>query len=187
VHFSHYSEDAVEIAVRLANTLDVATGEDALRSTADLADLFRSVLADPLPADFELGDRQLRSARALRSRLRSVWEADDPAGAAAAINGILDLVGAEPRISVADDVPSLRFETDPDDPVKSLGAVAALGLSITLIEGGWERLGTCSSPACGDVYVDSSKNRSRLYCSDTCTTRESVAAYRARHKATDGD
>jgi predicted RNA-binding Zn ribbon-like protein len=60
-----------------------------------------------------------------------------------------------------------------------------MGLSVALIEGGWQRFGTCSSTSCDDVFVDTSKNRSRRHCSDTCTTRESVAAYRARQKSTD--
>jgi predicted RNA-binding Zn ribbon-like protein len=36
---------------------------------------------------------------------------------------------------------------------------------------------------CPDVYVDTSRNASRRYCSDTCASRATVAAYRARQKA----
>jgi hypothetical protein len=32
------------------------------------------------------------------------------------------------------------------------------------------------------VFIDTSTNRSRRYCSDRCATRANVAAYRARRK-----
>jgi predicted RNA-binding Zn ribbon-like protein len=183
---AHYTADAAEVAVRLANTLDVESGEDTLQTPEDLAVLIRAELGDVdglRPGD---GDRDLRFARTLRSHLRSVWEARDADGAAAAINEILELVGARPRIAApapGGGPPRLRFVPATDDPLRRLVAIAALGLSLALIEGGWDRFGTCASSACDDVYVDSSRNRSRLYCSETCTTRESVAAYRARHRA----
>ena len=48
---------------------------------------------------------------------------------------------------------------------------------------GWQRLGVCSAEGCDDVYVDTSRNASRRYCSNTCASRSTVAAYRARQKA----
>ena len=81
------------------------------------------------------------------------------------------------------DHPHLHFEPTDASPARWLGAVTAMGLSVALIEGGLARLGTCSSTTCDDVFVDTSRNRSRRHCSDTCTTRENVAAYRARQKA----
>ena len=66
--------------------------------------------------------------------------------------------------------------------VTDLGAVTAMALSVALIEGGYERFGKCHSSTCDDVYVDISRNRSRRHCSDTCTTRENVAAHRARQR-----
>ncbi len=44
----------------------------------------------------------------------------------------------------------------------------------------WE---CCAAEGCDDVYVDISPNASRHYCSNTCASRSTVAAYRARHKA----
>jgi predicted RNA-binding Zn ribbon-like protein len=58
-----------------------------------------------------------------------------------------------------------------------------MGLSVVLIETGLDRFGTCASSTCDDVYVDTSRNRSRRHCSDTCSTRENVAAYRRRQRA----
>ena len=36
---------------------------------------------------------------------------------------------------------------------------------------------------CEHVYVDTSPNRSRRYCSERCSSRANVAAYRARRRA----
>jgi predicted RNA-binding Zn ribbon-like protein len=58
-----------------------------------------------------------------------------------------------------------------------------MGLGVALIEGGLERFGICDASTCDDVFVDISRNRSRRYCSDTCTTRQNVAAYRRRQKS----
>jgi predicted RNA-binding Zn ribbon-like protein len=58
-----------------------------------------------------------------------------------------------------------------------------MGLSVALIEGGFDRFGRCNASTCDDVFVDGSRNHSRLHCSDKCTTRENVAAHRARLRA----
>ena len=39
---------------------------------------------------------------------------------------------------------------------------------------------------CTNVYVDTSPNQSRRYCSDRCSSRANVAAYRARRRAASG-
>ena len=44
------------------------------------------------------------------------------------------------------------------------------------------RLRVCGAEDCDDVLVDLSKNRSRLYCSATCSSRVNVAAFRARQR-----
>ena len=48
------------------------------------------------------------------------------------------------------------------------------------------RLGVCSAPPCRQAYVDTSPNQSRRYCSERCSSRANVAAYRARQKAAAG-
>lgn len=108
----------------------------------------------------------------------------DEEAAARLLNEILADVAAMPRVSVyAGAEPHLHFEPMEGSPAGWLGAVTAMGLSIVLVEDGLDRFGICSSSTCGDVFVDTSRNRSRRHCSDTCTTRENVAAYRERQKA----
>ena len=180
--FSHYSDEPVQMAVDLVNTLDVVSGEEFLAAPADVSQFIRGHDGDWCKPQRDASESDLQEVRALRSRLRSVFDAEDEGQAADVINSLLADAAAVPRISVHGDAPHLHFETDDDSPARWLGAVTAMGLSVALIEGGYERFGKCQASTCDDVYVDISRNRSRRHCSDTCTTRENVAAHRARQK-----
>ena len=59
-------------------------------------------------------------------------------------------------------------------------AAAAVTLHTQLVEHDPERLGTCTSARCGDVFVDASPGAHRRFCSVTCQNRERVAAFRRR-------
>lgn len=181
--FSHYSDETVQTAVDLVNTLDVADGTEHLATSEDLEAFLATHGESFCPPDFRAADKDLHEVRALRSRLRLVFEASDAADAAATINEILIDVVATPRVSVHGTGPHLHFEPKNATPSRWLGSVTAMALAVALVEGGLDRFGTCSSTTCGDVYIDSSRNRSRRHCSDRCTTRENVAAYRQRQQA----
>ncbi len=60
---------------------------------------------------------------------------------------------------------------------------ALLGLANLVCDLGPSRLGLCAASPCTNVYVDTSPNQSRRYCSDRCSSRANVAAYRARQRA----
>ena len=62
-------------------------------------------------------------------------------------------------------------------------AESLMGLSTLVCDLGATRLGVCRASSCTNVFVDTSPNQSRRYCSDRCSSRENVAAYRARQKA----
>jgi predicted RNA-binding Zn ribbon-like protein len=42
------------------------------------------------------------------------------------------------------------------------------------------RLGVCSAERCDRVYVDTSRNGSRRFCSTACQNRVKAAAFRAK-------
>jgi predicted RNA-binding Zn ribbon-like protein len=62
-------------------------------------------------------------------------------------------------------------------------AESLMGLSTLVCDLGATRLGVCDASPCTHVFVDTSPNQSRRYCSDRCSSRANVAAYRARQKA----
>jgi hypothetical protein len=160
--FSHYSDEPVRMAVDLINSFDAAAGEEKLVDPSDVADFIAAHDGEWCRPDWEPGERDLHEVRALRARLRQVFEAGSEGKAAVVLNEILADVDAVPRLSVHGEAPHLHFESEGGRPARYLGAIAAMGLT--------------------DVYVDTSRNRSRLNCSDTCTTRENVAAHRARQR-----
>lgn len=183
--FAHYTDAPVATAVDLVNTLDEYSGEEHLNSPEDVAAFLAEHVADWAEVPKRVADKDLHEVRALRSRLRDVFAADDEEEAAAVLNEILADVAATPRVSThAGTGPHLHFEPMDGSPARWLGAVTAMGLSAVLVEHGLGRFGVCSSTTCDDVFVDTSRNRSRRHCSDTCTTRENVAAYRRRRRAT---
>ena len=64
-------------------------------------------------------------------------------------------------------------------------AGAAMGLAVRLAELGLERFGVCQAAPCQGVFIDTSANRTRRYCSDRCTNRAIVTAFRARKRGED--
>jgi predicted RNA-binding Zn ribbon-like protein len=63
-----------------------------------------------------------------------------------------------------------------------LVAESLMGLATLVCDLGADRLGVCAASPCTNVYVDTSPNKSRRYCSDRCSSRANVAAYRARQR-----
>lgn len=176
--FSHYTTKPVELAVALINTEGIT--RDDLSKPADLDDflddyrsLWENVAKPPRRTD-------LPAVRELRGALRRVFESDDDDVAAGRVNVLLDRYGATPRLSSHSGNPHFHFEPLDSSMVSWLGAVTSMGLASVIVENGVERFGVCCSGTCKDVYVDTSRNKSRRHCSNTCSTREAVAAYRKR-------
>ncbi len=178
--FSHYSDEPVQLAVDLVNSLDPISGLEKLETPEDISALVGDRTSGWAGGELVPTDNDLKKIRSVRKQLRAVFEAADETEAADILNGVLGEVGAMPRISVHGPGAHLHFEATGESVAPLLGAVTAMGLTTALIEGGFERFGTCDSKTCGDAYVDTSRNRSRRNCSEKCTTRENVAAYRSR-------
>ncbi len=184
--FSHYSDLSVQMAMDLVNTRNPVSGSDELAGLDGLREFLDAYEKDWHEEDWcreTPTEQDLREVLALRDRLRAVFEAPDEETAAAGLNALLAEVRAVPRISLHGGSPHLHFEPTKSNPAQWLGAAAAMGLSVVLVDHGIERFGTCAAHDCVDVFVDTSRNRSRRHCSTGCTTRENVAAYRRRQKS----
>ena len=89
-----------------------------------------------------------------------------------------------PRISDHDpDDLHMHVATKSASVAELLVGESLLGLANLVCDLGPTRLGVCAASPCTNVYVDTSPNQSRRYCSDRCSSRANVAAYRARQKA----
>lgn len=176
--FSHYTTQPVELAVALANTKGIST--DSLADIGQLTEfldewkpLWEGVARKPTRGD-------LATIHEVREAIRQVIAAGDHETAAARVNSMLATYGATPRVSTHSGTAHLHFEPFDSSMPSFLGTVTAMGLASVLVESGVDRFGVCDSSTCEDVYVDTSRNRSRRHCSNTCSTREAVAAYRKR-------
>lgn len=61
-------------------------------------------------------------------------------------------------------------------------AISADAFARLIADGNHDRVGLCGARNCNRVYFDTSKNRSRRFCSTTCQNRVKAAAFRQRHR-----
>ena len=177
--FDHYTDPGVGVAVNLVNSLGSNSGYENLRTPDDVRELLDS---QGLEGYGPVGEADLEPLRSLRPALRSVFEASDERTAAARINALLARSGAAPQMTDHDGRWHLHYAAEDAPLADRVAAVAAMGLATVVVRWGWERLGVCRADDCADVFVDTSRNRSRRYCDPSCSTRTNVAAFRARHK-----
>ncbi len=179
--FSGYRDGPVRLAIDLVNTREEFSGEERLTEAEDVQALVEPYAAEWQHPDWVVTEKDVHELRALRAQLRRVFAAEDDSTAAEILNEILSASDASPRVSVHCDVaPHLHFDSRKSSPSNWVGAITAMGLAVVLVDHGIARFGVCASSTCEDVFVDSSRNRSRRHCSDTCNSRENVAAYRRR-------
>jgi predicted RNA-binding Zn ribbon-like protein len=129
------------------------------------------------------GDRrELDDVRALRLRLRRLWELDEDA-VVTEVNKMLREAHALPQLAKHDELDYHLHATPPDAPlVDRMQVEAAMAVVDVVRQKELDRLRVCDAHDCDDVVLDLSKNRSRRYCTTTCSNRVNVAAFRARQK-----
>ena len=156
---------------------------------ASLADRGELVdhLADRAWLHESCSDRDATVLRKFQRELRPVFEASDIELTGGVISGLNDLMEKHPITPmISDHDPNnlhLHVATRSASVSELLIGEALLGLATLVCDLGPNRLGVCSAAPCTNVYVDTSPNQSRRYCSDRCSSRANVAAYRARQKA----
>jgi predicted RNA-binding Zn ribbon-like protein len=177
VIFAHDTEVALRAAAALVNT-DERDGD----RLADLAGLDRFIKQWRWTGSRRRDPTELEQVRALRPRLRRLWELDED-GVVAEVNAILRDAHALPQLARHDELGYHLHATRPEAPLADRMAVeAAMAFVDVVRQKQLDRLRVCDAEDCDDVLVDLSKNRSRRYCSATCSNRVNVAAFRARHR-----
>jgi predicted RNA-binding Zn ribbon-like protein len=135
----------------------------------------------------QCADRDCTVLRRFQKELRAVFEASgagDVAPVVGGLNGLMERHPVTPMISDHDyDDLHLHVATPAASVSELLIGEALLGLATLVCDLGPTRLGVCAAVSCDNVYVDTSPNRSRRYCSERCSSRANVAAYRARQRA----
>jgi predicted RNA-binding Zn ribbon-like protein len=175
VNFDEYARTAVDLANAQIETMEQARGFYGVGS-------WRAA---------EVTEKDLAVLRRGARRLREVFEygsAGRDAEAVHALNTLLEAHPVQPRIS-------FHSGNDWHMHVTSRGASVAAehmagavwGLAVWLCEFGSNRFGVCADERCGNVYLDTSSNCCRRFCSERCATRSHVAAHRARKRAVLGE
>ncbi|MGH2749341.1 MAG: CGNR zinc finger domain-containing protein [Actinomycetota bacterium] len=186
MNFSRYSEAPIRFAAALVNTGPLL-GEiwEDLESVDDLrAFLLETGWVDEADDLEALTPGDLEAFRRLRAQLAGVFLASDEREAARGINVILEECRSVPYVTGHDDSPlHLHFGAPGATPAQKAGASSAMGLALVLCEDGLKRFGVCADDNCIDVFVDTSKNSSRRFCSEKCSNRTAVAAHRARARS----
>ena len=174
--YDTYGSSAIELAIELANVE---------RTDPEWARAFLSSHHEWFTpgTSFDLSPGETHRVGTTADLVRAVALAGTQDDVVTGLNRLLALARPRPYATDHDGELHLHYAR-PDAPVlEQLTTTVAMGLSQVVIEHGWQRLGVCSAESCDNVYVDTSRNASRRYCSNTCASRSTVAAYRARRKA----
>lgn len=172
MQFNPYGGTAAQLAVALVNA-----GPGASPHALD------DVLAtyDYRPAD----DVDLAEARELTrwaDRLRPVFAETDVTRRVQLVNELLAAVAAPPYISQHDGrAPHFHYAEHDAPLVHRVKAYTAGGLAHALCDDP-HRIGRCDRPGCGTVFVDTSRNGRRRFCSTRCANQTHVADHRRRRR-----
>jgi len=184
VAFAHDTTAALLLAADLVNSGRPARDDDLLPDAGALEAFLDKHGVEPRP---RARPADLAAVRALRPRLRAVWQAaardQDLPTLADLVNRLLGDSGARPRL--VDHGGGWGWHLHVAGHRAALGdrIAAQAGFAfadlVRLREA--DRLRRCEAPGCDAVFVDLTRNRSRRYCdTGNCGNRQHVAAYRER-------
>jgi len=153
-----------------------------LREAGQISEPRARGLSRRIPGTAE-GRRLLRRARELREAVRRLADAilrgGEPAGSDVDVfNRILAASPSILQITRRRDAKYILERRFTDPGVEALLAPVAESAAQLLTELDWRRLGKCRDPQCVLYFYDTSKNRSRRWCSmERCGNRAKVAAH----------
>jgi predicted RNA-binding Zn ribbon-like protein len=185
--FDSHVLNLVSVAARLVNHL--TSGESGGRTvTAPEGRQRRTAAAEalggegrPTPA---VSTKDAAALADAASGMRRVFEsavAGHVMDAAFVVNELMSKAGARPQL---DPLPEggwhVHFHGMDDTLATGWTAGCATGLALAIGSNLAGRLGICEADRCDRVYVDTSRNSSKRFCSVACQNRTKAAAFRAR-------
>ncbi len=191
MNFNSHTDTVVRMAVALVNLL--TAGEERGRrylppAGAELAAQLNALFG-AAGSKTVVTEAEADAFGGVAAELRGVFTAvaagnvDD---AAHQVNGMLRATGAHPSLERHDGQTwHIHFHAvDEGSRVKGWAAGCATGLAIVLGGEHYDRLGVCTAPHCDRVYVDTSRNNSRRFCSTACQNRVKAASFREVRRGT---
>ncbi|MFG1702079.1 CGNR zinc finger domain-containing protein [Nonomuraea sp. M3C6] len=172
MHFNAYGGNGAALAAALVNATDF--GPAAVEAMLSEHRLLRTAVTQEEAAEL----------RAWAERLAPVFGEPDQNIQIKLVNDLLDVTASKPYVSAHDGrEPHLHFFSVDADIVSRAKDTTAGGLAMAISFSDGRRLGRCDRDGCAIVYVDTSRNGRRRFCSLACANRVNVAAHRARHLA----
>jgi predicted RNA-binding Zn ribbon-like protein len=160
VNLSSYAE----LAVRLANTAVQADGEpDSLSSASACADMFSDCITTPVTRN------DLAVLQYLRAEFTAIFTAAATGNDQAAVgrlNALLAQFPIQPELVNHEDQRWHVHLAPQGSASDRFAAGAIIGIALTVSLYGVRRLGICAIASCPRVFIDSSPNRSRRYCTE---------------------
>ncbi|HEV2779401.1 MAG TPA: CGNR zinc finger domain-containing protein [Actinophytocola sp.] len=172
MQFNPYGGTAAQLAAALVNA-----GPRAEASTIN------GILTayDYRPA-YNVDPAQTRELTRWAQRLRAVFYEPDPNQRVQLINELLTAVAAAPYISQHDGrAPHFHYAEHDAPLVHRIKAYTAAGLAHALCDDP-TRIGHCHRPHCPTVFIDTSRNARRRFCTPRCANRTHVAHHRERQQ-----
>ncbi|MEU0566083.1 CGNR zinc finger domain-containing protein [Nonomuraea sp. NPDC005983] len=169
MHFNAYGGNGAALAADLVNATDFSPAalEPILTANAMLRP--------------ELTPEQAERLKEWARELEPLFGEHDQDVQIKLINDLLDVTASKPYVSAHDGrEPHLHFFSVDADIVSRARDTTAGGLAMAICFSGGRRLGRCDREGCRTVYVDTSRNGRRRFCSLACANRVNVAAHRAR-------
>ncbi|AOS63384.1 putative DUF1470 family protein/CGNR zinc finger [Actinoalloteichus hymeniacidonis] len=124
--------------------------------------------------------RQTRALLEWAGRLRPVFGETDLDRQVDLVNALLADSAARPYISRHDGrKPHLHYADERRPVDERVFGYTSAGLATAVCQDG-RRLGSCARAGCRIVYVDTSRNGRRRYCTTRCANRVHVADHRSR-------
>lgn len=174
MNFTDDTEEALRAAVWLVNS---AEEPDTLETLGN----YDAFLTDfPYSGRLDRDEAELGALRALRPRLRTMLLAPRDE-MAQHVNVALTEAHLAPRLVRHDGVDWHLHAVADDRPLAERVLIeTAMALIDVIRADEGSRISICADDTCEALALDLSRNRSKRFCSTTCTNRNAVAAYRAR-------
>lgn len=150
-----------------------------------------TALSDARHSRQQLSEDEATALENTAAQLRVVFDSvasGDVDSAANTLNKVLTATSARPLLERHDGEPwHIHFHASQNTYAVNMAASCATGLAVVLGSEFHDRLGVCTAAQCDRVYVDTSRNGTRRFCSTSCQNRVKTAAFRARSQHSKAD
>jgi predicted RNA-binding Zn ribbon-like protein len=127
---------------------------------------------------------QVRALRPWTEHLRAIFEAGTVADKAERADALLIAADCRPRLVSHGAGLPYHFHYAPvrTGLIPRVKALTAAGLAHVIDDGAGSRLRACRRAGCGTVFIDTSRNGRRHFCSVRCANQVNVANHRLRRR-----